>query len=85
MAKNDFLLGVLVLLIIAASSHSFFGNNLPKFVWALAVISSALVGIAMGFLIIDDFPANIFCGSALAVSTVGLTLILRQSRKRHER
>ena len=85
MTKNNFLLGVLVLLILAASSQSFFGKNLPRSVWVLSIISSALLGIAMGLLIVDEFPVNIFCGSALAMSTVGLILILRQSRKRDER
>ena len=85
MPKNNFLFGVLVLLILVASSQAFFGKNLPKSVWMLSIISSALAGIAMGFLIIDEFPVNILCGSALAVSTVGLTLIMRQTRKRHDR
>jgi lipid-A-disaccharide synthase-like uncharacterized protein len=85
MSKNDFLFGLLILLILFASSHSFFGKNLPRFVWALSIIGSVLAGIALGLLIIDEFPANIFCGMALAISTVCLTLILRQTRKRHER
>jgi len=85
MSKNDFLFGILVLLILFASSHSFFGKNLPRFVWVLSIVSSALAGIALGLLLIGEFPANIFCGIALAISTVCLTFIMRQTRKRHER
>jgi hypothetical protein len=83
MSSNDFLFGVLVLLIVLSSSHSFFGKNLPKFVWRLSIISSALLGSAIG-LFIDEFPANIFCGTALAISSVGLTFVMRQTRKHHE-
>jgi hypothetical protein len=85
MANNEFVLGIFVVLILLSSSHSLFGKNLPKSIWWLSIIGSALVGIALGLLMIKEFPANIFCGTALAISTVGLTLILRQSRKGHER
>ena len=82
--ESPFLITIVVILIMLMSASSFFGKNLPRFVWWLSLISAIILGFLIGAIVVP-FPDSLVIGSFVSVGGVLLVLIFRISRRNHPR
>lgn len=75
---------ILVVLIFLASISSFFGKNLPKFIWWISIISAGLAGFVFAATF-APFPDSLFLGAFISVGAILLVIVLRIPRKNQPR
>ena len=80
--ESPLLITIVIILLMLMSASSFFGKNLPSFVWWISLISAILLGFLIGA-IVAPFPDSIAIGLFISVGGVFLVLIFRISRRNH--
>lgn len=74
---------ILIILMGVTSIHSLWGKKLPRPIWVISVISSAIIGIYIGYLLLP-FPESLYISLPCGLLFVCTVLLQRLARKNHE-
>jgi hypothetical protein len=83
MRHTNLSLTIILGLFALSAVHTFWGRQLPSFVWIISLGACILNGFYIGFSI-ASFPMNLVVSIGFSLSFLGITILHRLARKKHD-
>ena len=82
-AEFDRITLTFMFLMALSTHHLYFGRDIPKWSWRLAIVLSIVAGMYIGF-VMASFPSNLIIGTTATLVILFFNGLVRYTRNRQE-